>query len=748
MDRSPVAWMSLCLLAGCSAPSTGGGVAMAPADPRFDPPAIVEGPLAQPGKVGQPTVAPSAVPYRALSLGGHHGCGVRDDDSLWCWGDNHEGQIGDGTRERRYLPAQVAGSWRTVSAGAFHSCAIAKTGAISCWGSNAEGPVGGSDTGIADAPVALGAINDWKQVSAGEHHSCALRENGELHCWGANTYGEIGDGTTDPIAFAPRMVGTGFGMVSAGGTHTCAIKQGALFCWGNNEAWQLGDGSADAHDQPKQIGGKQWLQVSAGHDSTCAVRDDHTLWCWGGGVSADPAQIDAATDFASVDLYGKHACALRSGGEVLCWGDNAWGQLGDGTSTARSAPAPVVGASGFAHLAVGRDATCAIKSGQLWCWGQNREGQLAIGEPRKYEPVQVSSGSFSAVYTSAGGTCARGSSGALSCWGKNTSGQLGVGNLGPESEPRTVGAAYDWTAVAGGDEHRCGVRAQQSVWCWGAGDYQQLAFYSEEPRLEPGALSMTGPFKDVVAAANYACALRSDGNVLCWGEASAEVPVGDLAASTKMVPNESGQQAWQVPGLYAAISAGKRHTCGLRTDGSVWCWGDNDRGQRGPKSEDADNEWSWLNQAVSGNDFVAVSAGGEHSCALRSDGTLLCWGANNKGQLADGLGDEQGEPVEVDGTFVSVSAGRAHTCAITHGGALYCWGDDSDGQIGDGRANTAAKMTPVRVGAHDGWRSVSAGPSHTCGVHNDGSLWCWGRNSDGELGDGTAFRKRPAAARQ
>jgi alpha-tubulin suppressor-like RCC1 family protein len=169
--------------------------------------------------------------------------------------------------------------------------------------------------------------------------------------------------------------------------------------------------------------------------------------------------------------------------------------------------------------------------------------------------------------------------------------------------------------------------------------------------------------------------------------------------------------------------------CGIRTDGTLWCWAD-----------DGSPEL-----AATGADYVDVASGEAHVCGLHADGTLACWGAGSKGQLGDGNGTDSALPrkVEGGGPFAAVVAGGDHTCAITADRSLWCWGDDSDGQVGDGAELGGAHPVPVRVGAASDWLSVSAGPTHTCGVRAGGSLYCWGHNDDGELGDGTAFRKRP-----
>ncbi len=686
MDRTRTLGWLLCLMAGCSAPiSTTVEVPAGTKGRVPDISATEPGPSMRlpEGAVPAPTVGSTG--YRQVSLGGAHGCAVREDDSLWCWGDNEQGQIGDGTTERRYLPVPIAGHYRSVTAGEVHTCAIDGAGALHCWGAG----------GV--SPVRIGNREGWTQVSAGGEHTCAIRA-GDLYCWGRNEAGQLGDGSLDQVAYDPRLVGSGYLVVAAGGAHTCALRSdGSLRCWGAGER------------TPQPIGAGSYAQLAAGEQSSCAVAIDGSLWCWQTGAA--PARVGNEIGWLSVELRGAHACGLREGGDLRCWGDNAWGQLGDGSSVPHAAPAPVAVAITFTRLSVGTDFTCALHEGRLVCWGLNDKGQLAIGEPRKYAPVRVGTGSFDMVAAAARSTCARAIGGQLWCWGDNASGELGFGDQSWESQPRGIDYVSNWTALSGGDRQRCAVRGGQTVWCWGDG------------RLSPGLMAMAGPIADVSSAAGYGCALRFDGSVRCWGDG-----VGQLGT---------------VPGSYRRISTGANHACGIRTDGTVWCWGDAARQRLG----EAIGDPSGPVQAVAGNDFLEVSAGDAHTCALHADGTLSCWGAGDHGQLGNGGTSDRAAAIVVAASvspFVAVSAGATHTCAIASDRSLWCWGDDSEGQIGDGIETAGTHLMPVQIGHANDWLSASAARSHTCGVRGGGSLWCWGSNRGGEVGDGTAFRKDPS----
>lgn len=187
-----------------------------------------------------------------------------------------------------------------------------------------------------------------------------------------------------------------------------------------------------------------------------------------------------------------------------------------------------------------------------------------------------------------------------------------------------------------------------------------------------------------------------------------------------------------LPDLSTQVSAGGRHACGVRSDGTLWCWGANFYGQLGTGDRVGHNEPV---QVGRGTSWTQVSAGGMHTCATKSTGTLWCWGLNYRGQLGLGGRGDKLRPQQVgDATdWASVSAGWVHTCGVRTDGSAWCWGNDAYGQLGDG--GTTNRYTPVPV-ASGAWASVEAGGWHTCGVRTDGTAWCWGRNLAGELGTG------------
>ena len=336
-----------------------------------------------------------------LSTGGYHTCVAKNNGTLWCWGFNAGGQLGDGTNTDKYYPWQitsVGNSVVEVAAGFDHTCARMKDGTLWCWGLNGSGQVGDGSGINRNVPVQLTTLgNTVAGVSAGDEHTCARKLDGSLWCWGNNAYGQLGDGTkTFQPAPVRVMVGTSFIEVSAGGYHTCArAGDGTMWCWGENNVGMLGDGTTTNRSTPVQVTGLPVpaAEVSAGEDHTCARLTDGTLWCWGWNFHAqlgDGSHTDSSvplwvdrlgTQVTEVSTGRDFTCARKADASLWCWGYNDYGELGNGTVAEKTIPAAVsvIGAN-VDQVSAGQYFTCASDIyGNTWCWGSNLTGQLGTG---------------------------------------------------------------------------------------------------------------------------------------------------------------------------------------------------------------------------------------------------------------------------------------------------------------------------------------------------------------------------------
>ena len=332
-------------------------------------------------------------------------------------------------------------------------------------------------------------------------------------------------------------------------------------------------------------------------------------------------------------------------------------------------------ASGAFGLSAGDAHSCAIRAGALWCWGHGSEGQVGTGTPS------------SAVLT-----------------------------------PARVGDAGDWLQVSAGESHTCARKADGSVWCWGNNAAGQLGLGDAVNRAAPARVPLPRAAHFVQSRSSFSCALLDDAALWCWGaNYEGQLGLGDDfpgvdQASPRPVVADAG---WKT------VATGQGHACGVRLDGSLWCWGRNTASMLG-QGADAGIQLRLPQRVGARNDWAQLDANQEYTCALREDRSLWCWGnfLNGTPLLV---------PTQLPGTFALVSTNLFHLCALSSSGAASCWGRNLEGQLGLG--DFVDRPAPVML---DGGplTDLSAGRFDTCLRRTDGSLWCAGQNGDGQLGVG------------
>ena len=582
------------------------------------------------------------------------------------------------------------------------------------------------------------AADDQRLVSVGGLHTCAVLDTGEVQCWGANDNGQIGNGTTATSTVPRKVAGitTALG-VSAGATHTCALlHDGSVRCWGNNGSGQLGNGHTSPPDAPVL--------------SPVVVQFDH---------DANPATPTVPLDgVTSIAAGGFHNCAIRTtGGEVVCWGHDGSGQLGDGgDTTAKYLPVavkhdhdgniftPAIAISGVSAIAAGEYHTCGLigATGVVKCWGANGSGQLGNGvtlpgtdrtiavavsdipedhgHPGDHPPHKAIAITAGQAHTCAllQGTALEGSY--ARCWGNGFFGQLGDNTHGTGTDVSTPqNVKFD---------------ADPSI-------------LVEDPQDLNGLVAIT-------AGQFHTCGRTAGNAVRCWGQ-NGRGQLGDNTTTDR-------DMAITVPGLSGvrAVTAGGFHTCALVST-SVRCWGYNFYGQLG-----AYQPQSTIPVTVTAlQGATRVTTGDGHACALVDvpDGTPpdpVCWGNNANGELGAQLVPSPANstiPVDVHDAADAalLSAGNGHTCLLPSGsGVGECWGRNTQGQLGN-NSNTSTDA-PVAVTTLTGITQLSAGGAlvsgtevgHTCARVSGSSAYCWGENGSGQLGDETASdRDEPVQVR-
>lgn len=347
----------------------------------------------------------SVTPTRLLdiAMASTHLCALRSTGSLWCWGNNEKGQLGNGTTSTELsTPAQLvqsAGTWTSIATGVFHSCGTQQDGSLWCWGENGSGQLATSLVSVAAEPRQVELADaDMANVASGAtaQHSCALSAQGSLWCWGGNFFGQVGNDSSDSPA-SPTQIGDAneWRQVSVGSLHTCGIKKDAsLWCWGANFVGQLGDGSFTDSLVPARVGAERtWLKVSASVANTCAIESSGELWCWGFNdagqigdgtldLRGEPVLVAGDTTWRDVAAGTAFNCGIRDDASLWCWGGNERGQLGDGTDENRTEPNANILAGPWEKVYAGDFTACATRpGGDLYCWGDNTGGLLGATEP-------------------------------------------------------------------------------------------------------------------------------------------------------------------------------------------------------------------------------------------------------------------------------------------------------------------------------------------------------------------------------
>ncbi len=456
------------------------------------------------------------------------------------------------------------------------------------------------------------------------------------------------------------------------------------------------------------------------------IFDGRTLWL---EIEVDGSTLNQRQRISAVP-QAHHAATTpgycQSGGPLI-------GMRDDGK--------PLCGLDGVVSVSASSDHACAaLDDGSAWCWGSTNDGRLGNGE---------GIGDGTGPYP--GGVRVR------------------VDDGGEDGGP-----LLDVVQVTSGGEFSCARDASGQIWCWGRNNRGQLGIDSDSPALTRAAkalLSNGNALEDavhVVAGREHACAIRDNGSLWCWGDN----PDGQLGIGSTIQQRSAhqviGENGLPLQGISGA-SAGQNHTCAFDQDGSAWCWGFGVAGQLGNGQSGSDATSLVATPVLAAEDqplegVAGIAAQGDASCALTrpgADGEIYCWGSASGGILGNGESsgiqlfpvqvhiDDQGEDggplVGARGIAEALPwpSGSGHLCAVREDGSVWCWGRGTAGQLGDGESSGRTRAVQARLGRGGrdagpltGVSQVSVGRDMSCAVSDSGSVWCWGRNSTGELGIG------------
>ncbi|MEO8329173.1 MAG: hypothetical protein ABI586_04120, partial [Candidatus Nanopelagicales bacterium] len=539
-------------------------------------------------------------------------------------------------------------------------------GGLVFWGEGAPAPITPDTVWTALHNRTITSLGD----GGSGQHTCALDSNGEAVCFGDSFQGQLGAGKVGKFGPAwggvSRLVGSGVSAVvtgnalagsslsdiTAGGVHTCAIDiEGKAYCWGLDINGQLGNGAAGHALEPRRVSttgvlkGKTLVDISAGRSHTCAVAANGRVYCWGSnedgqvGAVTQPVQpVPVAVDTSgalhginliAIDSGRAHTCAVAANGSVYCWGDNTFGQIGDGTTTNRPLPRKVAntGADITAKaISVGDDGSCALtRSGNLFCWGSGNTTPVGVRALRGTDIQHFTTGY--------GHTCAITGAKRTFCWGKNNYGELGNGTTMYASSPSPI----DMSGELSGKH-----------------------------------------LVDISATQFGTCGLTAGGGIFCWG--TAEIFQRNGADTTSPSRVLGVQTALNNKNIAEITEVGDIHTCALTDTGEAYCWGSNTQGQLGlGKSISVSRPAAVLTSgALDGITLAHIAAGASHTCATSDVGVAYCWGEGEFGQLGTGSDLRRYTPRAVDASgvllgknLVDIDGGRESTCALDSDGAAY-----------------------------------------------------------------------------
>lgn len=678
---------------------------------------------------------------------------VLADGSLWAWGSNLLGQLGPESGAA-LSPVGVEVPLDDVvglAAGNATSYGLRSDGSVYAWGDNSLGQLGIGDLSVVqvDTPVACRTPSGIIAVAAAGDHALALRDDGTVWIWGGDSKGlGIVTGSGSPLTLPTQVAGVSDAVqVAVGGGHVLVLRSdGRLLAWGSNSDGQLGDGTTVSRTTPQQVSNLDSIvEIRAGAFGSMALAADGSVWTWGNATTAGrpgpylfPGAVPGLSGIRSVHAGTLFAAGLRFDGTVWAWGNGP--MLNDNSPTTQTTPIPVPGLQNIKSLHGGPGTLLAIDGeGRLWGCGDNFLGELGTGSGAVVpSPVQtLELDGISGISGGAQWGLALRNDHSIWSWGSGTHGTLGNNQAGTgvKSPHRVKVQAPSGLstpiAVSGGTETNLAINSDGTVWTWGRSFLNSLGngTASGVDVSVPAAIPSLSGITRVAAGNLNGFAVGAGGAVWGWGNnAYGDVGCNSTAVSIAIptaVTGLTGVTSIAAGGFGAVAVAG----------GQVRAWGRNDFGGLGNGSTTVPAR-SIVPVNVPGmTGFTSVAAGETFYMALRSDGTVWTWGGT---PTPSGT---QATPFQIPGlpTITAVAAGQAFGLGLASDGTVWTWGRNDWGQLGNSTflPGSVTTFAPAQVPGLGGVVAVSAQSTSAMALKNDGTVWGWGRNSDGQLGVGT-----------
>jgi len=772
----------------------------------------------------RPILVTSAVAAQGMAAGGSHSLALLADGTVLAWGLNSSGQLGTGNNTSTNRPVTVSGlnNIVQVAAGGAHSLALDADGTVWAWGLNNWGQLGNNSQVNSNAPVKVIGLSNVVEIAAGTMHSLAKKADGTVWAWGDNSGGQMGVGVATPYSLTPKQTSIVLGGVPSplggGFMHSTVVKySGAMWGCGDNILGELYlPTSITETNVPTKAANAGYVAVAAGMHthSSLGLKADGTVYAWGdntygqlgiGSAIAStnvPVQITTLTNITGIALAGDvtegywytptaHGMALGADGTVWGWGGNGSGQIGDGTTTNRTAPVRVRGPGGTGYLSnvvsvvAGVYYSLALRSdGSVWAWGNNAGGIFGTsgGGTTNYPRRVLTLTNVVAIASAEGSAIALFSDGRIRTWGHNYNGVLGNGvtsSTGLTATPtlQTPTNVNIFVKVAAGCYNMYAVARDGTIWAWGDNTNGQVGDNTTTTRNRPVHILTVSNVVSMGCGHFNARAVTADGSLYVWGLADSgqlgtnvqfQVPTKTTWLNSNVKDSTGGRQhsvwltrfgtVWasgrntegqagnasntnvtpqvEVRELYAldAVAIGAYHSLALKSDGAVWSVGANWAGQLGTGSAITTNV-PVATKITTLSNVVTIATGQDNSMALTTNGFVYTWGYNAQGELGNGTTISTNRPIFVSSlsNVVAIASGFYHNLALLTNGTVRAWGYGGYGNLGDG--TNLNRTTPVTVTGLSNVVNIAAGGYHNLALKSDGTVWAWGYNGYGQLGN-------------
>ncbi len=652
--------------------------------------------------------------FSMISGGANHVAGIKNDGSMWLWGRNHYGQLGDISDIDIYFPTKF-----------------------------------NDDYG-------------WLTVSSGYDNTFAIRKNYTLWATGRNNFGQLGNNTLVDLNEFTQIGIAKWSKIYSSGAHTIGIQRdGSLWSWGKNTCGQLGLGDLVDRIIPTRVGtDNDWKDIATNFDNvgngfTFAIKNDLSLWATGYNIEGQLGignNINQNTlqnvpgDWSFISCGDFHTLAINNNNELYSWGKNNSGQLGLGDNIDRDTPTKVNNDTNWIIVHGGFEFSAATNTdGTLYTWGNNDYGQLANGDNTgidinipteivlESKCINIEASMYSLYITEV--------TLELYVAGYNYYGQLGLGFASQVNVPNQFNpSSTDFTTMVSNKYYDNGLGLNQqytmalkpngTLWGWGNNDYFQLGLgpLANNEYILPQQIG-TNIWVDISSGSGHTVGIRNDGTL--WG-------VGYNQQGQLGQGNTVNQNDWVQIGTqnnWRKVSCGVINTAVINYNGELWICGYNFDGQCAQNTGfGGANILNLVQEHTLSTDWEDVVCGGYHMIGTKTNNKIYGWGWNNNGQA--GVGDyiNKDTPTLIGtSTWTNIQAGERHTIGLDTNNSIWSWGYNFDGQLG---INNNIDVNVPTLISNDNWIKISSTNNTSFAIKNDGSLWGWGLNDNGQVGLG------------